>query len=73
MLLLQEHLLNPRIFSIKYNLFYPDVVKNFIWKGKQTLVMMLFPSNLLFFLSHFVPRHLVEYDEKTYLILSSRS
>ena len=25
MLLLQEHLLNPRILSIKYNLFYPDV------------------------------------------------
>ena len=32
MLLLQEHLLNPRILSIKYNLFYPDVVK--ILSGK---------------------------------------
>ena len=35
--------------------------------------MMLLPSNLLIFLNHFVPRHLVEYDEKTYFILSSRS
>ena len=42
MLLLQEHLLNQRILSIKYNLFYPDVVKISSGKGKQTLVMMLF-------------------------------
>ena len=27
MFLLQEHLLNPRVLNIKYNLFYPDVVK----------------------------------------------
>ena len=26
MLLFQEDLLNPRILSIKYNLFYPEVV-----------------------------------------------
>ena len=27
MFLLQEHLLNPQILSIKYNLLYPEVVK----------------------------------------------
>ena len=35
-----------------------------ILEGKQRLMIMLFLPNLTIFLSHFVPRQLVEYDKK---------